>query len=531
MSTTPLTELLSLLRLAQDRYFMIRRRIKGLTLVETLLAVVISALIMTAIIPFIRAVSTSWQAGSGKQEILQNGRTALEMITRYLKQAKRITGIPGSRGNYIKMRDGQDTYDIIFYHNVAGSPYYIGETSDIKDNDLVMRSNQGGTELNTMVAPSLTSLNFNFLKDDRSSAQKANQARTVEIETELQDPLDVISDHIKLQTAVVFRPDIKVTTPVWAIDGRLTANNLVEIANDKLVKGFNISTDSGDCLGVNPIDGSCWVADRNGRCVKKVSLDGELLVQLDSPFSRPVGISVNSVLLYNGRETVWVGDVGQDRVYRIYWTGSSWTVEEIGQFNNPFAVSVNPYEVINGRETCWVAETGRDRVHRVYRANFGWNSDYVTGFRNPRDVCVNPNENIGGRNTCWVADIGDDSVKKIYWRATSWSPRYVVISLGMGRRSDPRAVSVNTADNTCWVANSGSNSSVAKISASASSILFESSNFSNPYSVSVNPTDGTCWVADYNHNQLARLNADGDEEFRISNLLDGPVSVSVSPSP
>ncbi len=91
---------------------------KAVTLIEVLLVVTLSALLMTAIIPFIRSVSDVWSVGSGKQEILQNGRAALETVTRYIRQARRITKIPGASGNYIKIRDRDDTYDIIFYHNV-----------------------------------------------------------------------------------------------------------------------------------------------------------------------------------------------------------------------------------------------------------------------------------------------------------------------------------------------------------------------------------------------------------------------------
>jgi len=299
----------------------------------------------------------------------------------------------------------------------------------------------------------------------------------------------------------------------------------MEIANDILVGGFNVSTDSGDCLSVNRIDGSCWVADQNNGRVKKISLSGVILENLDSTFRKPVGIAVNSTLLYNGKETVWVSDVGRDRVYRIYWTGSDWAIEQVGSFTNPYAVSVNPNEVVNGRETCWVADAGNKRVRRIYWTGHSWTYDTIAGFRNPRDVSVNTNETINGRNTCWVADIGDDTVKKIYWQPSS----YRVISLSMGRKTNPRSVSVNTTDGTCWVANSGSNSSLVKVSADARTILFrDTTNFSTPYSVSVNPNDGTCWIADYGNDEVVRVNADGGEEFRIPGFA-GPVAVSVRP--
>ncbi|OGX15063.1 MAG: hypothetical protein A2166_06500 [Omnitrophica WOR_2 bacterium RBG_13_41_10] len=437
---------------------------KGLTLVETLLVVMISALVMAAIVPFIRSVASSWQAGSGKQEILQNGRTALEMMTRYIRQAKRITGIPGPSGNYIKIRDPEDTYTIIFYHNVVvGSPYYIAPTTDIKDNDLVMRSNQSGSDINTMLAPAVTSLNFNFLRDDRSPAQKANQVRTIDIEMELADPLNNIPDRISLENMVVFRPDIKISASLWVIDGRVTNNVLRNITEDIEVTGFNVGINSGDCLAVNPSDGSCWIADTNNNRIKKVDSNGAVIfTSSTSGYSRPNATSVNSS------------------------TGE-----------------------------CWVANTSSNNIRKLRSDGVVIFTTSTSGYSRPRSVSVN-----SSTGECWVANTNRNNIRKLQANGT-------IIFTTSNIFSSPRSVSVNTTTGECWVADTGNNR-VVKLSSSGSVLWSSAAGvFSSPYSVSVNPTNNSCWVADFGNDRIVRLNADGDEEFNIDDI-DGPVAISTN---
>ena len=474
---------------------------KGLTLVETLLVVMISGLVMAAIVPFIRSVASSWQAGSGRQEILQNGRTALEMMTRYIRQAKRITAIPGASGNYIKIRDPQDTYNIVFYHNVAGSPYYIVPTTDIKDNDLVMRSNQSGTDVNTMLAPEVASLNFIFLKDDRNPASKANEVKSMQIQISLNDPTGSISYTLALEDMVTWRKDVRES--IWVINSGGSSplyDKLTDIAYRATANYFRITTAVSNCLSIDSRDGSCWVADRTQNRIRKVSSTGEILWTVTN-FLTPNAVSVNNTLLVSNRETVWVADGNTTATYRIrrvYWT---------------------------------TAGSG------------SWTYNTIPGFSNPYSVSVNPNETINNRNTCWVADTGGNRVRKIYWTTAgsgSWTYRSTPSSGWAG--SSPRSVSVNTTDGTCWVANSGTDATtgnrVRKLFCpgicSTITTLAERTGFSTPYSVSVNPADDTCWVADYNNNRVVRLGADGSIEWSASGNIEWsinrPMAVSVSPN-
>jgi type II secretory pathway pseudopilin PulG len=529
---------------------------QGLTLVETLLVVMISALVMAAIVPFIRSVASSWQAGSGKQEILQNGRTALETMTRYIRQAKRITAIPGASGSYIKIRDPEDTYNIVFYHNVSGLPYYSGETADIKNNDLVMRSNKSGTDVNTMLAPAVTSLNFIFLKDDRNPASKANEVKSMQIQISLNDPTGSISYTLALEDTVTWRQDVR--EAIWVINSGGSSplyDKLTDIAYRATVGGFRITSAASNCLSANPKDFSCWVADRTVSTpyyVKKVSSAGQVEWTVTG-FNRPRAVSVNynpnwSV---NGKETVWVADTSNSRVLRlVWWTASNtWTSStaaggaNLSGLATPSSVSVNSDWTVNGKETCWVAEaTTAKRVRRIYWTTTGsgfWTSESITGtnttFNTPYSVSVNPNDISYNKESCWVAYTGGNSVRRIYAAsATTWT--YDTIP---GTFSGPRSVSVNPNEvinnrNTCWVADTGGNR-IRKIYWTGTVWTYANfAGFNSPYSVSVNPADDTCWVADYGNNRVVRLGASGNIEWSASDNIEWsinrPMAVSVSPN-
>lgn len=491
---------------------------RGVTLVEILLVVTLSALFMVAIIPFIRSVNDTWSVGASKTEILQNGRGALEMLSRYIRQAPRITRIPGASGDYIKLRDRDDTYNIILYHNVSGSPYYIGVSGMIKDDDLVMRSDSTGTYVDSLLASSLDSFTFNFFQDNGSAATEANQVKSCQIQMELSDPLGVIANTLNLESVVSFRQDVKVDTPVWAMNSGSSAppfDRLTEICNDVETYGFrvdNVVYDSSDCLALNLIDGSCWVADTVNNSVKKISADGTILVNLTG-FSSPNAVSVNEVILVNGRETVWVADTAGNRIRRIYWTGSSWTYSTFTGFKSPSSVSVNPDDPDGGgQEVCWVADTANNRIKKL--SSTGSPLVNEKGFSRPRSVSVNRLTHY-----CWVADTNNNRVKKI-------SPTGDAIPVNESGFSRPRSVSVNRSTDECWVADTNNNR-IKKLSSSGE-LLVDKDGFAGPQSVSANFNNNTCWVADYGNNQIVRLNADGDEEFRISGFIN-PLAVAVKP--
>lgn len=497
---------------------------KGYTLVEALFTIVILSLVLTAMAPFVHTVYTAWNFGDRKTELQQNARVGMEMMLRFLKEAKRITGIPGSgNGNFIKFRNSLDDQTIILFHNVSGSPYYIGNTGLIKVNDLVMRTiDVSGAANNALLARGINTFTIDFKDDLGLVAVRPDKVYFIGVNMRFYDPQGLIADTMDIFSSITLRPQVRIDKPVWAASG----NNLVGIFWDDWIAGF----------------------------------------------SSPISVSVNNVLLVNGRETVWVADTAGDRIRRIYWTGSNWAYDTITGFSGPSSVSVNPSEAINGRETCWVADTRGNRIRRVYWTGSSWTYNSTGGFSRPKSVSVNSNEIVNGRNTCWVADTNGNRVRKIYWTGTVYS----YTNLNMGTNSAPSSVSVNTVDGSCWVVNSGSSGSngnrVRKLSGPGTStpvILFTVTGFSAPNSVSVDnisgncwvsdtgnsrvkrvsstgtvtldiagfngnqslwavSTDNSCWVADTGNNQIVKLDSAGSEEFRISGF-QSPISVGASP--
>jgi len=98
----------------------------------------------------------------------------------------------------------------------------------------------------------------------------------------------------------------------------------------------------------------------------------------------------------------------------------------------------------------------------------------------------------------------------------------------------PKAVSVNSADGSCWVADTGTDE-VIHLSVDGEE-LWRGGGFDFPdddgwYNsiVCVNPSDGSCWVADTQHKKAVHLDRVGNELQRVS-LLGWATSVSVNPT-
>jgi len=507
----------------------------GFTLVEALLTIGILALILAAMTPFIRSVYITWNLCDRKTELEQNARVGLEMVSRFIRQAKRITGIPASgSGNFVKLRDAQDTQTIIFYHNIPTSPYYIGQVGLIRENDLVMRT-IANTVNNVLLAKSLNNFNLDFKDSAGQVAIKPYNVSSLDISMGLTDAEGLIPDTIDIFSSISLRPEVRINRPVWVAAG----SYVVELSTDTWIAGFSNpnAVSVNNVLLVNGKE-TVWVADTGVSRIRRIYYNGaNWAFDTLTGFANPRSVSVNPNETINGRETCWVADTNNNRVCRIYWNGSAWVYDAITggsgntRFSSPNSVSVNPNEIVNGRATCWVADTGRHRVRRIYWNGSDWAFDSLTGFSSPSSVSVNPNEIVNGRATCWVVDT--NRIRKIYWSSTS--SNYTYNTLNMGPGSVPVSVSVNTADGTCWVANSGQSPAngnrAVKLSGSGTSpisILFTVTGFLQPNFVSVNPTTGECWVADTGNNQVVRLDSDGNEEFRIGGFTN-PLAVASSP--
>ena len=459
---------------------------KAFTLSEVILTVAILGLISAAIVPFIRSVSSTWNIGSRKTEVQQNARSSMDIMLRMLRQARRITQIPPSgSGDFVKFRDADELYTIVFYHNVASSPFYIGNSGLIREGDLVMRSISDSGSSDALLARNLENLQINF-KDKKGLIISRPQAvASLNISMVLKDSSN--NEKIDLVSAVFLRCDARITKPVWVTAG----NSVYELLSGKVVSGLK----GPQGVSVNQDTGECWIADTGNNRVKKISPQGNLVLDIPG-FNKPFSVSVSQTT-----GECWVADTENNRVKKLSADGS--TIFNISGFNKPMGVAVNPY--LGG---CWVADTSDNSVKRI--ALFGFIFSDIPGFKKPNAVSLNASD-----GSCWVADTGNNSIKKISLLG--------IQTLGLSGFKKPEAKSVNYKTQECWVADTGNNR-VKKISKGGQTI-FTAEGFNSPGSIWVDSVDDFCWVADTGNKQLVRLNTSGEEELRID-LSDNPVAVA-----
>ena len=430
---------------------------KGYTLVEALFTIAILAMVLVAMIPFIRTVHTSWNLGDRKTELQQNGRVGMEMISRLLRQAKRITAIPASgSGNFVKFRIGQvisniffeDAESVIFYHNIASSPYYIGDSGLIHVNDLVVRTiDITGAVNNALLARSLNNFSIDFKNATGqlvTDSKKPYDVYSMDISMSLSDPQGLIPDVITVFSSISLRPEVRINKPVWVASG----NNIVEVSSDTWFSGFS----GPQSVSVNSATGDCWVADTGNNRVRKIA-PGGAITNYATDCNSPQSVSVNSAT-----GDCWVADTGLNRVRKIPPSGA--IVNFATGFSSPQSVSVNPTTGY-----CWVADTGNNRVRRILP------SGTIANYGNctlPQSVSVNPTT-----GDCWVADTGRNRVRKITASGTTTN-----FPTGF---SGPRSVSSAAAIGDCWIADSGNNQ-IVNLDSDADE-LFRISGFQSPESI------------------------------------------------
>ncbi|MCP4259469.1 MAG: type II secretion system protein [Planctomycetes bacterium] len=71
------------------------RSSRAMTLVETILALGIMAIILAAVLPQFRVIQNSWDSKAGTFETIQNGRVLIDHLHRNLTKADRITAVSG----------------------------------------------------------------------------------------------------------------------------------------------------------------------------------------------------------------------------------------------------------------------------------------------------------------------------------------------------------------------------------------------------------------------------------------------------
>jgi PKD repeat protein len=227
-------------------------------------------------------------------------------------------------------------------------------------------------------------------------------------------------------------------------------------------------------IGVDPQDGSCWIADGGGggRVVHLAANADQLWS--GHTFLRPRGVSVDTA---DG--SCWIADTGNNQVVRVDSDGRE--LARVGGFSAPQSVAADPRN-----HSCWVADTGNDSV--VHLSASGAELWRGAGYAGPYAVAVDADD-----GACWVADSGNNRVVLLNPDGTErWSVADVPA---------PSSLSVDQTDGSCWVGDA-----VIHLSASGEQLVDVTITGGR---VSADETDGSCWVANQFDGHLQHVGADG----------------------
>jgi PKD repeat protein/sugar lactone lactonase YvrE len=202
-----------------------------------------------------------------------------------------------------------------------------------------------------------------------------------------------------------------------------------------------------------------WILDNATSPLKRLADDGTLL----GAFSGLIGS--RSLAVNKGDGSVWLFDYTRNEL--IHLTKNGAPIARIRGFTRSEGLAVD-----SNRGACWVAETNANRIVRV-------------------DAAVPDGYNI----------------------ATSITRHAAVAGF-----LQPLAVSVNSADGTCWAADTNHNQIVA-IAADGSRELARAGGFNGPAALAADSQSGGCWVADTRNGRVVRLTATGGEVWRKPGLL------------
>ena len=181
---------------------------------------------------------------------------------------------------------------------------------------------------------------------------------------------------------------------------------------------------------------------------------------------------------------------------------------------NIIAGFVQPqYAIVNPKDgTLWVSDAAAGAVFKFNFDGSGPVQINFTGNDKPRSISIDPND-----GSAWVgADTG------VYKVTADGKSKKKVATTG-----DEAYVAVNTADGSCWVADSSGK--VLKYSKEGQKLLEASPTtpLTEPKYVAVNSTTGDVWVADSQAGIIVKLDANGKELLRTTEV-GMPVSLSVN---
>ena len=188
------------------------KKTKAFTLTEIILVVVLIAVILIAIYPYIRSIHQTWTYSDRRSEMLQHARVALDKIVRDIRNAKRITEIDPSiisPGQFIEIIN-QDYDTVTIFHNVDNdNEKYIEPQGDIQDNDLVVQTeDREGNPVYNVLAKSVDYFRLYYLKDTmdpNDEAEDAEEVVAVRIDMRVSDPEGILTGTIPVTSLTYVR--------------------------------------------------------------------------------------------------------------------------------------------------------------------------------------------------------------------------------------------------------------------------------------------------------------------------------------
>lgn len=223
-------------------------------------------------------------------------------------------------------------------------------------------------------------------------------------------------------------------------------------------------------------------------------------------FSRTLIIVVGTMLIVNPLNPLYAAYQGEcwvisngDTVYSLNQNGKA-SPNVIPNLTQAQAAEVNPKTGI-----VWISVSAANAVYRYDPAEADPNAAFkaIPNIKRARAVSINPAE-----DTVWIA--GVDVVKKVSGDGTQ-----VLAEIAGVYEPD---VSVNITDGSCWVTHS--RGEIYRYDTNGTRVVTANltAKMGEPKFVTVNPKTGNAWVADSQSSIIVKLDANGNELLRITDI-------------
>jgi streptogramin lyase len=216
-------------------------------------------------------------------------------------------------------------------------------------------------------------------------------------------------------------------------------------------------------------------------------------------------IVVGTIFIINPLNTLYAAYQGEcwvisngDTVYKLNQKGQA-SPNVIPNLTQAQAAEVNPKTGI-----VWISVSAANAVYRYDPAEADPNAAFkaIPNIKRASAISINPAE-----DTVWIA--GEDVVKKV-----SGDGNQVLAEIaGVYEPS----VSVNVTDGSCWITHS--RGAIYRHDAAGTRVATANpAKMGEPKFVTVNPKTGNAWVADSQSSIIVKLDANGQELLRITDI-------------